>query len=128
MIRKVKIAALTVSGLLALAPSLAAYPRVIERPAFGYYGYSRYYGPRPFWPGPVFRLTGEVKIETKSKDTMVYVDGGFLGAVGKFKKFDLRPGNHDIELRDAGGRVLLHENVAIIPGRTTKIDAMGVAG
>ena len=46
MTRKVKIATLTISGLLALAPSLAAYPRVIARPSFGYYGFYGDFGPR----------------------------------------------------------------------------------
>jgi hypothetical protein len=49
MIRNVKIAMLTISGLLSLAPSLAAYPRVIVRPSFGYYGY---FGP----PLPLARI------------------------------------------------------------------------
>jgi PEGA domain len=129
MTRKVKMAALTMSMLLALAPSLAAYPRVIVRPSFGYYGY---FGPRYYWPRTVrvvpAPLTGELKIDTRSKNAMVYIDGGYLGLVRKLKSFDLRTGNHEIELRDAGGNVLFHEMVAIVPGRTTRIDAMGIAG
>ena len=66
--------------------------------------------------------------DTKSKNAMVYVEGGYLGLIQKHKTFDLRPGNHDIELRDAAGTVLLHQRIAIVPGGTTRIDAMGVAG
>ena len=132
MIRKLKIAGLALFGLLVLAPSLEAYPRVFVRPSFGFgYGYGYF---RPFypWPGNVVvvpaLLTGEVKIDTKSKNATVYVDGGYLGLVRKLKTFDLRPGNHEIELRDAAGNVLLHQKVAIVPGGTTRIDAMGIAG
>jgi hypothetical protein len=39
MIRKLTIAGLTLSAVLALVPSLGAYPRVFLRPSFGYYGY-----------------------------------------------------------------------------------------
>ena len=138
MIRKLKIAGLALSGLLVLAPSLAAYPRVIVRPSFGFgygFGYRGYWGPYYRWPGYgygwpgyVVPVTGEVKIDTKSKNATVYVDGGYLGVVRNVKKFDLRPGNHEIELRNAGGTVLLHQKVAIVPGGTTHIDAMGIAG
>ena len=133
MSRKLKIAGVALTGLLSLAPSLGAYPRVIVRPSFGYYGYYSYHY-RPFHPGPETmwvlpgRQTGELKIETRSKEANVYVDGGYLGAVRKLKAFPLKPGNHDIELRDAGGNVLFHEKVAIVPGKTTRIDALGIAG
>lgn len=129
MKRKLALAGLTLSGLLAAVPSAGAYPRVIVRPSFGYYGYAR-----PFysWPSTVevvpMAVTGEVKIDTKSKEALVYVDGGYLGVVRQFKTFDLKPGNHKIELRDAEGEVLLSEKVAVVPGGTTKIDAMGIAG
>src|SRR5580765_1633476 len=102
MTRKLTIAGLTLSGLLTLTPSLGAYPRVIGRPYFGYYGY---FGPSYFRPRNVVVVpaasTGEVKIDTKSKNATVYVDGGYLGVVRKLKTFDLRPGDHVIELHDA---------------------------
>jgi hypothetical protein len=69
-----------------------------------------------------------LKIDTNSKNAMVYVDGGYLGIVRKLKVFDLNSGNHEIELRDASGNVLFPEKVAIVPGGTTRIDAMGIAG
>jgi hypothetical protein len=122
MRRKLTLAGLTLTGLLALAPSAGAYTR-------GYYGYAR-----PFYPWPATvtviptYITGEVKIDTKSKDALVYVDGGYLGVVRKAKSFDLRPGNYEIELRNAGGKVLMSEKIAIVPGKTTHIDAMGITG
>lgn len=136
MNRKVRIAGLALSGFLAIVPSIGATPRVIFRPSFGYPGYYGYYGygyyPRPIYPRSVFvvpnRSTGEVKIDTKSKEAGVYVDGAYLGPVRKFKKFNLKPGTHAIELWDAADNSLFHEEIAIVPGKTTRINAMGIAG
>jgi len=70
-----------------------------------------YYGPGP----------GKVKIVTPDKNASVFVDGGYVGPVAKAKKFPLRPGNHDVELRDLNGHVLFHERVQVIRGRTTEV-------
>jgi len=64
---------------------------------------------------------GYVKIDTKLKDDSVYVDGGFADKVAKAKKFALRPGNHEIELRDSDGRRIFHERVAVLVGKTTTL-------
>jgi len=64
---------------------------------------------------------GYVKIKTDLKDAFVYVDGGFADRVEKAKKFALRPGTHDIELRDSDGRILFQEKVAVIVGKTTEL-------
>jgi hypothetical protein len=66
---------------------------------------------------------GFVKIKTDRKDASVYVDGGFADKVEKAKKFALRPGNHEIELRDSDGRMLFKEQVAVIVGKTTELHA-----
>lgn len=66
---------------------------------------------------------GYVKIKTDKKDASVYVDGGFADRVDKAKKFALRPGNHDIELRDSDGRSLFHEKVQVLVGKTTELHA-----
>jgi len=62
-----------------------------------------------------------VKIDTRLKDASVYVDGGFVGPVSKFKKFALQPGNHDIELRDASGRTIFQQRIQVLVDRTTEI-------
>ena len=133
MIRKLT-AGITLSLLLGLAPSLIASPHVYIRPYAGLYygpGYHWYPGPGPwYYHGPVYYLapiTGELKITTEDKDARVYVDGGFLGIARRTKKFHLRPGNHDVELRDARGNVLYEEKVAIVPGHTTEFNATGAA-
>jgi hypothetical protein len=64
---------------------------------------------------------GYVKIKTDHKDASVYVDGGFADRIEKAKKFALRPGTHDIELRDSDGRSWFREKVAVLVGKTTEL-------
>jgi hypothetical protein len=66
---------------------------------------------------------GYVKIKTDHKDASVFVDGGFADKVEKAKKFALRPGNHEIELRDSDGRTLYKQQIAVIVGKTTELRA-----
>jgi len=64
---------------------------------------------------------GYVKIKTDRKDASVFVDGGFADKVEKAKKFALRPGNHEIELRDSDGRMLYKQQIAVLVGKTTEL-------
>jgi|HubBroStandDraft_1064217.scaffolds.fasta_scaffold07888_6 hypothetical protein len=80
---------------------------------YGWYGPGYYYGYGP--------AAGKVKIVTPDKNASVFVDGGLVGRIAKAKKFPLRPGGHDVELRDLNGRTLFREHVQVIPGRTTEI-------
>jgi|SRR5947209_18354704 len=66
---------------------------------------------------------GYVKIKTDRKDASVFVDGGFADRVDKAKKFALRPGNHEIELRDSDGRTLYKQQIAVLVGKTTELRA-----
>jgi hypothetical protein len=70
---------------------------------------------------PQPRLFGNVKIDTKRKDIMVYVDGGFAGRITGLKKFSLPAGNHDIELRDSKGQPIFKEQVQVIPEKTVEV-------
>jgi hypothetical protein len=81
--------------------------------------------PYPYAYSPDYMAAnfGYVKIKTDSKDASVYIDGGFADKVEKAKKFALRPGNHDIELRDSDGRTLYKERVAVTVGKTTELRA-----
>ena len=116
------VAALTM--MTAMAPRAAARPRIFVRPAFGFY-----YGPGPGWyrpwgnywyfPAPT---TGDVKINTAVKGESIYVDGGFAGVTGKLKKFSLRPGNHQIEVRDATGRDVYENTVHVMAGQTVNVN------
>jgi hypothetical protein len=51
----------------------------------------------------------------------VYIDGGYAAQIKETKKFALRPGNHDIELRDLDGQTFYQERVAVTIGQTTKL-------
>jgi hypothetical protein len=64
---------------------------------------------------------GYVKIDSKLKDAAVYVDGGFADKLEKAKKFALRPGNHQIEVRDSDNRPIFHEKIAVLVGKTTHL-------
>jgi hypothetical protein len=116
-----------VSSASAMPPT-----RVIVRPYYRYYPYYAYgysspawYGPawypRPYVYAPARVNTGEVKIETHMKGGSIYVDGGYAGETTKLKKFDLRPGNHDIEVRDAAGYTIYRNRIQVLVGKTTDI-------
>ena len=66
---------------------------------------------------------GFVKIKTERKDASVFIDGGFADKIAKAKKYALRPGNHDVELRDSDGRTIYQERVAVTVGKTTELHA-----
>ena len=119
-------------GLLALAvfvPAASAQPVVVFRGYFGpawygpgYYGWygPGYVAPYAYLPGP---NVGKVKIETKMKDADVFVDGGYAGTVEQLKTFPLKPGEHDIELRDPSGNSFFQEHIDVIAGKTIKLAA-----
>ncbi|MGD0361759.1 MAG: hypothetical protein ABSC93_12870 [Bryobacteraceae bacterium] len=141
---KASLIGLIALGTLAIsAPAVSAMPyrgggfRVGVRGGFygggwgwgwgpGWYGPGVYgwYGPGYYGYGPG---GGKVKIVTPDKTAGVFVDGGYVGPIAKSKKFHLMPGAHDVELRDPSGRVVYHQHVQIIRGRTTEIDT-GQAG
>ncbi len=77
--------------------------------------------PYAYPPDYMDQTFGYVKLDTKLKDASVYVDGGFADRIEKTKKFALRPGNHDIELRDSDGREIFKERIAVLVGKTTTL-------
>jgi hypothetical protein len=118
-----------------IAPSFGAgvhCARRLARPRIfigGYFG-PTFYGPAWYGPGWVAPygyvsgpVTGSVKFETKFKDAAVYVDSAYAGTVGGLKTFHLRPGDHNIELRDHDGHSFYQERVEVIAGKTLKIAA-----
>ncbi len=125
------VVAIGLAGLLSLSPTpVSAAPSgqvVIVR---GFYGPRWWYGPGWGWygwygpwgpPYVAVPVTGTVKIKTHDKNAAVYVDGGYAGLTAKLKKFALRPGNHDIELRDSRGHTFYQERIQVIAGRTIEI-------
>ena len=130
MKRIVMASAVALLALLSFAPVASARVRVFVGGGYGYYYGPRYYGwYGPGWYGPygpyygpyAYSNTGDVKIETHVKGDSIYVDGGYAGITGKLKKFPLRPGTHNIEIRDRDGRAYYQERVEVIRGRTTEI-------
>jgi hypothetical protein len=79
--------------------------------------------PYAYAPDYMAQNFGYVKIKTDHKDASVYVDGGFADKIEKAKKYALRPGTHNIELRDSDGRTIYREQVAVIVGKTTQLKA-----
>jgi hypothetical protein len=115
---------------MAPAPAPAAQPApapqpnrrvVVVEPIRVFDPFFDYPYPYAYAPDYMAENFGYVKIKTESKDASVYVDGGFADRVEKAKKFALRPGNHDIELRDSDGRTLFKERVQVLVGKTTEL-------
>jgi len=101
------------------------YAPLIVRP-YLYYGpgWYGYWSPSYYRWAPAYAVapsTGEVKIDTHLKDASLYVDGGYVGPIDKFKKFHLRPGDHDIELRDPSGSTIFKERVQVILNKTIEL-------
>lgn len=96
-------------------------------PGWGWYGPGWYgpawYGQWGWGPGYYMPNAGKVKIVTPDKNASVYIDGGYAGPVAKLKKFSLRPGNHEIALRDSSGHTFYQERIQVIPGKTIEIHA-----
>lgn len=106
------------------APAPAPQPNqrvVVVEPIRVFDPFFDYPYPYTYAPDYMAQNFGYVKIKTDRKDASVYVDGGFADRVEKAKKFALRPGTHDIELRDSDGRSLFRERVAVLVGKTTEL-------
>jgi hypothetical protein len=112
---------------VAAVPRADAGVRVFIRPGFGFYGP----GPGFGWYGGAWGAPygyvavpakGDVKIQAQIKGESIFVDGGYAGLTGKLKKFSLQPGNHQIEVRDASGKVLFQNTIRVIAGQTVDID------
>jgi PEGA domain-containing protein len=124
MSRYLKLFMIALLAVVCIAPVASARPFVVVG---GYYG-PAYYGPAwygPGWGAPYGYVrgpvTGSVKFDTKMKDAAVYVDGGYAGTVEKLKTFHLKPGSHDVELRDHEGHAFYQERIEVIAGKTLKL-------
>jgi hypothetical protein len=117
------------AALMTLAPmSASAAVRgvvVVGRPYYG--GFYRpfwgsYWG--PYW-GPYYGYSyapnaGEVKLDTKVKDAQVFINGAYAGTTKENKSMHLRPGNYNIEIKEAG-RTQYAERVYVVAGKTLKL-------
>jgi len=115
-----KIMILVAGVVMAFAPMSASAARIFI--GGGFYGPGPYWG--PYWGGYPYAYgyyavppTGEVKIDTKSKVDEVYINGAFAGTTKDMKTFHLRPGDYNIEVRNAGTSEL-NEKVYVAAGKT----------
>lgn len=118
--------AMTGGLLLGMAPTASAQRIrrrvvIVEPGPFFFDPFFPYYGYYPYPPSYMAANYGEVKIKTHRKDAQVYIDGGYAARIREASKFALRPGNHEIELRDSDGQTFFQETVAVTVGHTTKL-------
>jgi len=114
-------------GLLLSIPQTASAQRfrgrvVVVEPAPFFDPFFPYAYGYPYGPYYAAHNYGYVKLDTHHRHATVYIDGGYAAKTDKTKKFALRPGNYNIELRDSDGRTFFQERVAVMIGQTTKVD------
>lgn len=111
------------AALMTLAPiSASAAVRgfvVVGRPYYGGAFYSPYWGGYwgPYWGAGYYPNAGEVKLDTKVKDAEVFINGAFAGTTHDNKTMHLRPGNYNIEIREAG-QARFDQKVYVVAGKT----------
>jgi hypothetical protein len=119
-------------GILVLAAALtmiapmgasAAVRVFVGHPYVGFGGwYAPYWG--PYWGGPYpaygYPNAGEVKLETSVKNADVFINGAFAGTTKQNKTMHLRPGNYNIEVREAG-QTRFSQHVYVVAGKTLKL-------
>lgn len=142
------VAALSILALVLFAPHASAQRGGFGGGHFGggfygggFYGPGFYsgFGPGWGWYGPGYgygydglgwyepygyvaaNAAGRVKIDTKAKDSLVYVDGGFAGTVKQLGTFPLKAGTHDVDLRLRNGQSFYKQTVDVIAGKTVDI-------
>jgi hypothetical protein len=116
------------AALMTLAPvGASAAVRVVVGGPVVYGGFYRpfwgsYWG--PYW-GPYYGYSyapnsGEVKLDTKVKDAQVFINGAYAGTTHENKSMHLRPGNYNIEIKEAG-QSHFNERVYVVAGKTLKL-------
>jgi hypothetical protein len=128
MTRYWKYSAMVLLALAIFVPVASARPHVFIG---GYFG-PGFYGPGYGWYGPAYvapygelpgPFVGKVKFDTKMKDAGVFVDGAYAGTVRQLGTFPLRPGDHDVELRNPAGQTMFQEHIDVRAGKTLKLAA-----
>lgn len=113
------------AALMTLAPiSASAAVRgyvVVGRPYYGGF-YSPFWGGYwgPYWGYSYYPNSGEVKLDTKVKDAQVFINGSFAGTTHDNKTMHLRPGNYNIEIREAG-QARFDQKVYVVAGKTLRL-------
>jgi hypothetical protein len=105
----------------ATTPAQPGQQVVVVEPIRVFDPFFAYPYPYAYAPDYMQQNFGYVKFKTDLKDASVYVDGGFADRIAKVKKFALRPGNHQIEVRDTEGATIFKQQVAVLVGKTTEL-------
>jgi hypothetical protein len=117
------------AAVMMLAPVGASAARVFVRGGFyggGFYApyWGPYWGPYAYW-GPYGEVyypnSGQVKLDTKVKDALVFINGAYAGTTHDNKTMHLRAGSYKIEIR-AGGAEKFSETVMVTAGKTIHIN------
>jgi hypothetical protein len=108
--------------LMTLAPiGASAAVRGVVVAGRPYYGgfYSPFWGSYwgPSWGYGYYPNSGEVKLDTKVKTAEVFINGSFAGTTHDNKTMHLRPGNYNIEIREAG-QSRFDQRVYVVAGKT----------
>ena len=117
-----KITLLLAGVLITLAPlgASAAVRVFVGPPAFGYGFYGPYGGPGYYGFYAPYNNAGTVKINSKTTDAEVFVNGSYAGTVKDNKTMHLRQGKYNIEIRHAG-ETTFSESVYVTAGKTLHI-------
>ena len=119
-------AAVQAPATAAQAPATTTRQRIIiDEPIRVYDPLFDYPYPYAYPPDYMSQNFGYIKLDTHMKNASVYVDGGFADKVEKARRFALRPGTHNIEVRDDDGREVFHEKIAVLAGKTTTLHING---
>jgi len=86
----------------------------------GWYG-AGWYGPYWGYPGYWGPPHGNLEFKTHDKAASVYIDGGYAGSLADMHKFSLRPGAHDVAVREPNGQTVFNQRVDVTLGHTVKI-------
>jgi hypothetical protein len=107
-----------VAAAMALAP-ISASAAIVVRGGFGWYSpfWGPYWGPAYVGPYYAYPNSGEVKLDTKVKDALVFINGSYAGTTHDNKTMRLRPGSYNIEIRE-GGQTPFAEKVYVVAGKT----------
>jgi hypothetical protein len=115
-----KMTLLLAGALMTLAPlgASAAVRVFVGPPVFGYGYYGPYWGPYGFYAP--YNNTGTVKIDGKTTDAEVFVNGSYAGTVKNNKTMHLSQGSYSIEIRHAG-ETTFSQSVYVTAGKTLHI-------
>jgi len=117
-----KMTLLLAGALMMLAPlgASAAVRVFVGPPAFGYGFYGPYWGPGYYGYYAPLNNAGTVKIESKTTDAEVFINGSYAGTVKNNKTMHLTQGKYTIEIRHAG-ETTFSESVFVTAGKTLHI-------